>query len=81
MNWNGEWNWGAWVGMTVMMVVFLGAVAWAISAAVRSSGSSSPPSAQRIMDERLARGEITLDEHMALQHAIQKNSPGSTSHI
>ncbi len=86
MYWNGQWNWGAWMGMTVMMVLFWGAVAWAIVAAVRGSGSSDLPSAPQIVDERLARGEISLDEHQTLHQAIRTgrstpttSSPGAMS--
>ena len=70
MYWNGDWNWGAWLGMTVMMVVFWGAVAWAIVAAVRGSGAPRAKSAQQILEERLAHGEITVDEYESLHAAI-----------
>lgn len=70
MYWNGDWNWGAWLGMTAMMVVFWGAVAWAIVAAVRGSGASRPKSTQQILEERLAHGEITVDEYESLHAAI-----------
>lgn len=71
MYWNGDWNWGAWLGMTAMMVVFWGAVAWAILAAVRGSGAARPRSAQQILDERLAHGEITVEEYEKLHMALQ----------
>lgn len=71
MYWNGEWNWGAWLGMTAMMVVFWGAVAWAIVAAVRGSGPPRTKSAQQILEARLAHGEITIDEYESLHNAIQ----------
>jgi len=74
---NGGGHWGLWVLMIVAMVVFWGALAWIIVTLVRQRGtpagsiplapgsSSSPPSshALRILDERLARGDIDEDEY------------------
>ena len=71
MYWNGQWNWGAWLGMTMMMLAFWGAVAWAIVAALRASGSPSQPAAQQILDERLARGELTIEEFESLHQALR----------
>ena len=74
---NGGSHWGLWVLMIVAMVVFWGALAWIIVTLVRQRGipagsippapgsSSSLPSsdARRILDERLARGDIDEDEY------------------
>lgn len=68
------WGWGAWVAMGFMMLVFWGVIAAVVVYAVRSSGNRSeqhplpsPPApgdqAQRILDERFARGEIDAEEY------------------
>jgi putative membrane protein len=70
-------HWGLWILMIVAMVIFWGALAWIIVTLVRHRGTpagsnpaapgsgSSPPSsdALRILDERLARGDIDVDEY------------------
>lgn len=66
MFWYGNWSWGAWLLMTLGMVAFWGLVIWAIVSLVRS-GPSAPtaerPSAEQILAERFARGEIDGDEY------------------
>ena len=77
----GGGHWDMWVLMAVAMVVFFCALAWIIVTLLRQrdaqarSGQPIPPSpspdARRILDERLARGEITEDEYKRLRDLIQ----------
>ena len=64
---DGGWGPGAWIAMAFVMVVFWGAVVTAIVFAVRgwNHQPTAPTSndAQRILDERFARGEIEADEY------------------
>lgn len=68
---------GWWVAMCVVMMVGLVAgVAWMAILATRrvqdgSAPSSPAPDPRRILDERLARGDITLDEHHRRVGALQ----------
>jgi len=64
-----------WLGTVAFWVL----VAWAVFALVRTaSGGSSlwagdarpPQNAQRILDERLAKGEIDVEEYRRLRHAL-----------
>jgi len=78
-------HWGLWVLMIVAMVVFWGALAWIIVTLVRhrdtSSGRISPvsapgslpvgPDALRILNERLARGDIDEDEYTRRRSLIE----------
>jgi putative membrane protein len=82
---NGGDHWGLWVLMIVAMVVFWGALAWIIVTLVRQRGtpagsvppapgwSSSLPSsdALRILNERLARGDIDGDEYTRRRSLIE----------
>ena len=52
------------IALIVLVPVFL------ILAALRFARTSQSGSARRILDERLARGEITLEEHEAARRAI-----------
>ena len=51
----------AWWFMTAGMVLFWGAVAWVVVTSTRRSASPRR-SAEEILAERLARGELTEDE-------------------
>jgi putative membrane protein len=78
---NGGGHWGLWVLMIVAMVVFWGALAWIIVTLVRQRGgpagsqaappSGTPSDALRILDERLARGEIEEDEYKRRRALIE----------
>ena len=70
---NGQ-HWGLWILMIVAMVVFWGALAWIIVTLVRHRGAPAAPApgsdpkasagdALRILNERLARGDIDEDEY------------------
>jgi putative membrane protein len=75
MMWGWDWGWGAWLGMSVMMLLFWGLVIAAIVALGRylggtrqggppaSSSDRERPSAEELLDERFARGEIDQDEY------------------
>jgi putative membrane protein len=85
-NWNdgmGSGNWW-WIPMIIMMVAFWGAVIWLGVALVRrnqtpqlhapgatSMLTPSKPSAQEILAERLARGEVEPDEYRQRLDALQ----------
>jgi putative membrane protein len=63
-----------WIGM----VVFWGLVAWGIYALVKAGARESqrgpaddrPADPRRILDERLARGEIDVEEYRRLRDAL-----------
>ena len=77
---DGGWGPGAWIAMAFVMVVFWGAVVTAIVFAVRASqhqptapGTSTSNDAQRILDERFARGEIDVDEYQRRRDVLRGN--------
>ena len=69
MDWydHGGWGWGGWVLMAMLMIVFWTAAVAAVYVLIRSTRQhDTPPSsdqAVRILDERLARGEIDAEEY------------------
>lgn len=73
MMWGYDWGWGAWFAMSLMMVLFWGLVIAGIVVLVRSltgsrqgggpSADSGRASAEGILAERFARGEIDDDEY------------------
>ena len=73
MNWDDGWHdrggpWW-WLVMLLMTILFWGGVAWVVtlirhgSTGARSTHETTRPSAEDILPERLARGEIDLDEY------------------
>lgn len=74
MNWgDGSWGWGAWLMMTVFMLGFWGLVAWVIVTLVRgpSGNQHQDRSAEDILAERFARGEIDKDEYTQRRDALR----------
>jgi putative membrane protein len=67
MMWGGDWGWGGWLGMGLGMVAFWGLVVWGIVTLVRGRGEREAPrprpSAQQLLAERLAQGEIDVEEY------------------
>jgi putative membrane protein len=73
----GGAGWMSWLGMGLGMVVFWGAVIFLVVWAVRSFNrpvEPKSPAALSILQERLARGEITPEEFAHSRQIIQ--SPG-----
>ena len=70
MWWYGGSGWGGWLVMGLMMVIFWGIVIFggiALWRAVARGDRQQPQiremSAERLLDERFARGEIDVDEY------------------
>jgi putative membrane protein len=69
-------GWGWWVLMSVGMVAFWGLVIWGIVTLVRGGTSNPEPSQNEperpleILQRRLARGEIPVEEYEKLQDAL-----------
>ncbi len=67
------WGWGAWLLMILGTVAFWVAIAWFVRAVVQDRPRRVPrppshePEALRVLDERLARGEITPDEYARIR--------------
>jgi len=68
---HGGWGAGEWVAMSLMMVVFWGALVALVVWLVRSSrdesdrttgGQTTTPNADELLAERFARGEIDAEE-------------------
>jgi putative membrane protein len=64
MYWNGA-DWWAWIPMSLFMIAFWGVLVWGI---VRLVAEWRPGWQRRatpldMLDERLARGEIEIDEY------------------
>jgi putative membrane protein len=69
-------GWGWWLLMSVGMVAFWGLVIWGIVALVRGGTSNpSPPEKEpdrplEILQRRLARGEISVEEYEKLHDSL-----------
>ena len=77
MWWNNGMGWGGvgaggWVVMTILMLAFWALVVFGVVALFRGgrptgseSGTTHEPSAEKVLDERFARGEINAEEYNA----------------
>ena len=69
MMWSNGMGWGGWLLMSITTVGFWALVVFGIVALFRGARDSGSPStrredeAQRILDERFARGEIDAEEY------------------
>jgi putative membrane protein len=69
------WGWGMWLLMILGTVAFWVAIAWFVRSLIqdrprRSSGAAAGPDALRILDERLARGEVAPDEYARIRAVL-----------
>ena len=71
-------GWGGWLVMVIGMVAFWGFVIMAVISLTKASeGSDRPP--ERILDERLARGEIDAEEYHVRRTALMSSSGRRTA--
>lgn len=69
--WDGGWGWGGWLGMSLVMLLFWGAlIALVVYFARRPDDrierrgpGGDAADADRILDERFARGDIDAEEY------------------
>jgi putative membrane protein len=61
----GSWGWAGWLLMILPMRAFWAVIAWFVVALVRRSSGppGTSPSAEEILAQRFARGEIDAEEH------------------
>ena len=71
MWWSGDWGWGAWVVMSLMMLAFWALVIWAFLSVARSNGSHRRDSSDDILSDRFARGEIDEAEYRRRRELIR----------
>ena len=81
----GHWAW--WQGglMWLGMIVFWGLLIWAVYALItnlarKPDGRDSTGDARRILDQRLAKGEISPEEYQRLRGLIDSGTPHPASH-
>lgn len=78
MDWGtGSWGSGDWVAMSTTMIIFLGVLialaAWVIRSASNDRGSSgSVDSADTLLAERFARGEIDGEEFTRSRELLRR---------
>ncbi|MFZ0976374.1 MAG: hypothetical protein WAN22_29395 [Solirubrobacteraceae bacterium] len=73
-------GWGAWLLMSIGVLAFLAVIVYGIVILVRGhepSRRDDPPdeSPEEILERRLARGEISIDQYEQLRATIRDQSP------
>jgi putative membrane protein len=70
--WDGGWMWLWGSLMMLTWVVIIAAAVWLVVRASRRNGDTDDTAeARRILDERLARGEITIEEYRDRREAMR----------
>ena len=72
MNWNGGWGW-MWL-MIPMMLAMWGVIALLVLPWLRTGREQSRSPMDRL-DERLAAGEITVEEHRSRRNELERRTP------
>ena len=71
MNWNGDAGGTWWAVMCVAMLALVGTAMCVAIAYAKRPPTSERSTGQQILDERLAKGEITPADHRELSDAIR----------
>ena len=73
----GNWGWGGWLIMSLMMLIFWGALIFGGIALWRSANRSDRgqqhtgyPTPEQLLDERFARGEIDAEEYRSRKELL-----------
>ena len=67
-----DWNpWWHWLPMMGVWLVFIGAIVWAV---VRVFPTGRSPGARELLDERLARGDIDVEQYRRLRDELVSRS-------
>lgn len=78
---NGGWSFWEVALMTVAMIAFWGLLIWGLSAVITGSkhptGELGSDPARRILDERLAKGEINEDEYTRRRELLHSTTARS----
>ena len=72
MNWNGGWGW-MWL-MIPMMLVMWAVIALLVLPWLRTGRDQSKSTIGRL-EERLAEGEITIEEYRSRRNELEHRSP------
>lgn len=70
----GDWGWGSWLAGGLMMLAFWALAFWAIVSLVRrpTDSGSRTRSAEEILDERFARGEIDAADYEQRRRTLKE---------
>jgi len=66
------WGWAGWLMPSLTMLIFFGGLAALIILLVRRPADRSPDTADRILAERFARGDIDDDEYQQRRQALHR---------
>lgn len=74
--WYGGMDGGGWILISLLWIVLVVAIVWAVAQLLPRSGRREPetsrtPDARAILDERLGRGEIDIDTYDEVRATLE----------
>jgi putative membrane protein len=66
------WGWAGWVAPSLTMLIFFGGLAALIILLARRPADRPPDTAERILAERFARGDIDQDEYLQRRQTLHR---------
>jgi putative membrane protein len=61
--WGYGFGWVGWLIMLAVWVLFVVGMVWLVRTLATPSGGGSDQNSRRILDERFARGELSVEEY------------------
>ena len=83
MDWDVGTGWGSWLIACTMMLAFLALIVVVVVALARGSRGgfgTGRPTAKEILDERLARGEIDVEEYTRMLDILSRGEQLPRAH-
>ena len=72
MMWQTAGGWWMWVPMVLVWVGFLALIVWTLRVQADPGSSSGGEEARKVLDRRLARGELDVTEYRALREELER---------
>lgn len=71
MMWNDGIGWSGWVFMLGWWLLVVAGIVWLVRTVAGSREADPPASARRVLDERFAAGELSVEEYQERRRVLR----------